>query len=131
MSKPPISADTVADSISADLPRDRLKAMAAVKETDGAYIRVSDDEILEAIPTLARGSGVFAEPAAAASYAGLIAARETDLVGSEDRAVVIATGSGLKDVASVMRSVAGVGTEPMHVQPNLNSLKQALSKETQ
>ncbi len=130
LTKPPISATTVADSISADLPRDRLKAMAAVKETGGAYLRVPDDEILEAIPTLARGSGVFAEPAAAASYSGLIAARERGLVGSEDRVVVIATGSGLKDVASVMRSVASVGTEPMRVQPNLNSLKQALSKET-
>ena len=48
LSKPPISASTVADSISADLPRDRTKAMAAVVETDGAYLRVSDDGILAA-----------------------------------------------------------------------------------
>lgn len=129
LTKAPIAADTVADSISADLPRDRLKAMAAVKETDGAYLRVSDDEILAAIPTLARGSGVFAEPAGAAAYAGLVAARERGLVGPEDRAVVIATGSGLKDVASVMRSVTAAGTTPMRVQPNLESLKQALSEE--
>ncbi len=40
LTKPPIAADTVADSISADLPRDRIKAMAAVIETDGAYLRV-------------------------------------------------------------------------------------------
>ena len=37
--------------------------MAAVKETDGAYVTVTDEEILAAIPALARGSGVFAEPA--------------------------------------------------------------------
>ena len=129
LTKPPIVADTVADSISADLPRDRLKAMAAVKETDGAYVRVSDEEILAAIPTLARGSGVFAEPAGAAAYAGLAAARERGLVGSEDRVVVIATGSGLKDVASVMRAVEAAGTRPMRVEPNLESLKQAISKE--
>ncbi|HRO25579.1 MAG TPA: threonine synthase, partial [Promineifilum sp.] len=60
LTKPPIDAQTVADSISAGLPRDRLKAMAAVKETGGAYLTVTDDEILAAIPTLARGSGVFA-----------------------------------------------------------------------
>jgi threonine synthase len=46
LTKPSIVAQTVADSISAGLPRDRLKAMAAVVETRGAYLTVSDDEIL-------------------------------------------------------------------------------------
>lgn len=126
LTKAPISADTVADSISADLPRDRIKAMAAVVETGGVYLRVSDDEILAAIPSLARGSGVFAEPAGAAAYAGLVAAADRGLVGPDDRAVVLATGSGLKDVASAMKAVAAVGTEPMRVDPNLEALKTAL-----
>ena len=126
LTKAPISADTVADSISADLPRDRIKAMAAVTETGGVYLRVSDDEILAAIPTLARGSGVFAEPAGATPYAGLVAAAERGLVGPNDRVVLLATGSGLKDVASAMKAVAAVGTEPMRVDPNLEALKEAL-----
>ena len=126
LTKAPISADTVADSISADLPRDRIKAMAAVTETGGAYLRVSDDEILAAIPTLARGSGVFAEPAGATPYAGLVTAVESGLVGPDDRIVILATGSGLKDVASAMKAVAAVGTEPMRVDPNLEALKAAL-----
>lgn len=126
LSKKPIAADTVADSISADLPRDRIKAMAAVVETDGAYLRVSDDEILESIPTLARGSGVFAEPAGAAPYAGLVAALDQGLVTSNDRVVLLATGSGLKDVSSAMAAVRAVGTEPMRVDPNLDALKSAL-----
>ena len=125
--KPPISAETVADSISADLPRDRIKAMAAVTETGGAYLRVADDEILAAIPTLARGSGVFAEPAGAAPYAGIVAALDRGLIGAGDRVVMLATGSGLKDVASVMSAVAAVGTEPMYIDPNLEALKAALS----
>jgi threonine synthase len=127
LTKPPISADTVADSISADLPRDRIKAMAAVTETGGAYLRVSDEEILAAIPTLARGSGVFAEPAGAAPYAGLVTAVERGMVGTDDRVVLLATGSGLKDVASALKAVAAVGTEPMSVDPNLESLKAALN----
>ncbi len=127
LTKPPISADTVADSISADLPRDRIKAMAAVTETNGMYLRVSDDEILAAIPTLARGSGVFAEPAGAAPYAGLVEAVDRGLVGFDDRVVLLATGSGLKDVASAMRAVAAVGTEPMRIDPNLDSLRAALN----
>jgi threonine synthase len=126
LTKPPIAAHTVADSISADLPRDRVKAMAAVVETDGAYVRVGDDEILAAIPALARGSGVFAEPAGAAPYAGLLAASEQGLVGSDDRIVVLATGSGLKDVASAMRAVEAVGSEPIRVEPSLEALRGAL-----
>ena len=130
LTKPPIVADTVADSISADLPRDRLKAMAAVTETGGAYLRVSDDEIMAAIPALARGSGVFAEPAGAAAFAGLLAARERGLVGTDDKVVVIATGSGLKDVASAMEAVWAAGTKPMRVEPNLESLKKSLAMES-
>lgn len=130
LSKPPISASTVADSISADLPRDRIKAMAAVVETDGAYLRISDDDILAAIPLLARGSGVFAEPAGAAAYAGLIAAAERGLVGGDDHVVVLSTGSGLKDVASAMRAVSEAGTEPMRVDPSLDSLLDAMQHKT-
>jgi len=126
LTKPPISAETVADSISADLPRDRIKAMAAVVETGGAYLRVSDEAILEAIPVLARGSGVFAEPAGAAAYAGLAEAVSRGLVGSDDRVLVLSTGSGLKDVASAMRAVTAAQTEPMRIRPNLAALRAAL-----
>jgi threonine synthase len=128
LTKAPIAADTVADSISADLPRDRIKAMAAVRETDGAYLRVSDEEILAAVPVLARGSGVFAEPAGAAAYAGLVAAVDRGLIRSADRVVVLSTGSGLKDVASAMKAVTAAGTEPMVIEPSLEALKEALAK---
>jgi threonine synthase len=122
LTKPSITADTVADSISAGLPRDRIKALAAVQETGGAYVCIDDAEILAAIPTLARGAGVFAEPAAAAAYAGLAAAVEEGLVTADDRVVVLATGNGLKDIQSAMRSVG----EPHHVAPRLEDVKKAL-----
>ncbi len=128
LTKAPIAAATVADSISADLPRDRIKAMAAVRETGGSYLRVSDEEILAAVPVLARGSGVFAEPAGAAAYAGLVAAVDRGLIEREARVVVLSTGSGLKDVASAMRAVKAAGTEPMVVAPNLAALKEALER---
>jgi threonine synthase len=124
--KAPIVAATVADSISADLPRDRVKDMSAVVETGGSYVRVEDEAILAAIPTLARGSGVFAEPAAAAAYAGLEAAVDRGLVSADETAVVLSTGSGLKDVASVMRAVAAAQTEPIRVPPELDALQRAL-----
>ena len=104
LTKPPIAANTVADSISAGLPRDRIKALAAVTETDGAYLTVTDAEILAAIPALARGCGVFAEPAGATAYAGLVKAINEGLVSPDERIVVINTGNGLKDIASAMKA---------------------------
>jgi threonine synthase len=124
LNKPIIVAETVADSICAGLPRDRLKAMAAVKATDGAFIQVSDTEILAAIPLLAAKAGVFAEPAAAAAYAGLVKAVKTGMVAADERLVVLSTGSGLKDVASAMRAVAERGITPRRVAPDLEALKQ-------
>lgn len=129
LTKPPISADTIADSISADLPRDRIKAMRAVTETGGSYLRVSDDDILAAMPLLARGSGVFAEPAGTTAYAGLVDAVETGLVGAGDEVVILSTGSGLKDVASAMKAVSAAGTKPMLVDPTLEALKEGLSQQ--
>ncbi len=126
LSKPPIDAHTVADSISAGLPRDRLKAMAAVKETGGAYVTVSDDEILAAIPLLARGCGVFPEPAGAAGYAGLVRAAAQGLVGPDERVVVINTGSGLKDVKSAMAAVEQAGTRPHRVAPVLADVQRVM-----
>jgi threonine synthase len=124
--KPPISAQTVADSISSELPRDRIKALAAVNETGGAFLSVEDNEILSAITQLARSTGVFAEPAGAAAYAGLIKAVAQNRVSKDDTVVVLNTGNGLKDVAGAMQAVDLAGTKPFRVKPDLESLQQVV-----
>jgi len=126
LTKPPIEAHTVADSISAGLPRDRIKAMAAVKETGGAYVRVSDKEILNAIPAMARLSGVFGEPAGATAYAGLVKAVSQRLLGAADRVVVLNTGNGLKDIASAMTAVDQIGTIAHRIDPDLEDVKRVM-----
>ena len=127
LTKPPITAQTVADSISAGLPRDRIKALTAVKETGGAYISISDDDILRAIPGLARGAGVFAEPAGAAAYAGLVTAVDQRLVSREEKIVVLNTGNGLKDVSGAMQAVDLVQTKPFRVDPDFAALEQVVA----
>ncbi len=127
LTKSPIDAHTVADSISAGLPRDRIKALVAVNDSEGAFICVEDDDILAAIPELARKTGVFAEPAGAAAYAGLVKAVDRQLVSSDDTIVVLNTGNGLKDVAGAMQAVEQVGTQPVHVEPDLDALKQVVA----
>ncbi len=120
----PVEAHSVADSIVAGLPRDRNKALAAVRETGGAYLRVSDEEILAAIPKVARNTGVFVEPAAAAAYAGLEKAVAEGMVDPDERVVVLLTGSGLKDIASAMKTVP----EPPVVAPTLEAVKAVMGR---
>jgi threonine synthase len=124
--KPPIRAKTLADSICSELPRDRIKALAAVNETGGAFLSVEDNEILSAITQLARSTGVFAEPAGAAAYAGLQKAIAQDLVSKDETAVVLNTGNGLKDVAGAMQAVDLAGTKPFQVTPDLDAVRRVV-----
>ena len=124
LTKQPITTNTLADSISAGLPRDRIKAMTAVRKTNGAFIKVSDDEILAAIPALAQGCGVFAEPAAAAAYAGLQKASRDGLVEPEAQVALLITGNGLKDVGAAMKATGTAVT----IQPKLSLVKKAIDK---
>ncbi len=96
---PKVEATTIADSISVDEPRDGLAAVRAVVETGGDAVTVSDQDILAAIPDLARATGVFAEPAAAAAWAGLRQLVHAGKISRDERVVCLITGNGLKDVA--------------------------------
>ncbi|NUQ84857.1 MAG: threonine synthase [Anaerolineales bacterium] len=117
----PVSAKTIADSISVDLPRDGVRAVRAAKETGGAYITVTDEEILKAIAELGR-VGIFAEPAGAAAYAGLVKGAGSGVVGSDDPILVLNTGSGLKDIRAAMQAVI----EAPVIEPTLEAVKKAL-----
>lgn len=56
---------------------------------------VTDEEIVKAYKLIASTEGVFAEPASAASVAGLIKVKDQVKAGS--KIVCILTGNGLKD----------------------------------
>ena len=101
----PVKADTLADSISVDLPRDGLRAVRAARQTGGSYVLVTDAEILAGIAELGP-AGIFAEPAGAAAWAGLRAALRDGLIGPQDPVLVLNTGSGLKDTRAALRAVA-------------------------
>lgn len=121
----PVSGKTVADSISVSLPRDGAAAVAALNESKGFAVTVSDREILAAIPALARGASVFAEPAGAAAYAGLAKCAAAGKIRENDTAVIVITGSGLKDVASAMK-VAG---RPHEVGTSMASVRRVAARE--
>lgn len=115
----PVVARSYADSIAVGNPRNGLKALAAVRRSRGAFVRVEDDAIRVAQTLLARTCGIFAEPAGVASLAGLLAARDAGHLQPGERIVVLATGSGLKDIDGARRAVG----EPIRVQPRLDELR--------
>ena len=119
----PVAATTLADSISVDLPRDGVRAVRAAKTTGGAYITVTDDDIIKGIGELGR-YGIFVEPAGATSFMGLRKAISSGVIQDDDPVVVINTGNGLKDIRSAMMSVP----EAPVIEPNLASLKKYLNK---
>jgi threonine synthase len=115
-----VSASTIADSISVDRPRDGLAAVKAVLESGGEAVTVNDEDILRAIPEMALASGVFAEPAAAAPWAGLKRLRREKRIGSGERVVCIVSGSGLKDIDGSRKAVG----EPQRIEPSLEAVRQ-------
>jgi threonine synthase len=120
----PVHAETIADSISVDLPRDGLRALRAVRDTGGTLLTVDDAAILRAIRELGVVEGIFSEPAAATAYAGLEEAVRRGQVEPGERIVVMLTGSGLKDVRAAMQA-AGEATV---IEPTLDALRRALAQ---
>jgi len=118
----PVQAQTRADSISVNAPRDPIKALAAVRETAGAFIALPDATILDALLPLARLGGVFAEPAGAAALAGLQHAVANNLVQPDETVIVINTGNGLKDVDAALQAVR----TPTAIEPTLDAVQEAL-----
>lgn len=119
----PVKATTLADSISVDAPRDGLAAVRAVIESGGEACTVPDEDILAAIPELARGAGVFAEPAAACAWAVTRRLAMSGRIQPEEKVVCLITGNGLKD-AGAARKAAG---EPIRLPPTVEAALAALA----
>ena len=120
----PVQATTLADSISVDSPRDGLAAVRAVIESGGEAVTVPDSDILQAIPELARGAGVFAEPAAATAWACLKKLAGSGRIKPGESALCLVSGNGLKDVASARRSVG----EPVVIDATFEAAQRAVDQ---
>ncbi len=114
---------TIADSISVDIPRNFYLAKQYIKKYNGEFLTVSDNEILEASKILSKNSGIFAEPAAANAFAGLLAYQKNNKLTENSRNVVLLTGSGLKDLKSVNKLL----NIPEAIYPDIDNLKKLLS----
>ena len=93
--------ETVATAIRIGNPASWKQAEAARDESNGMINFVTDEEILNAYKLLASSEGVLAEPASAASVAGLIKVKNSINAGT--KIVCVLTGNGLKDPDSAIK----------------------------
>ena len=121
--RPIENPQTVATAIRIGNPASWDGAVNALKESDGHLAKVTDEEILSAYKLAARTEGVFAEPASAASLAGLIQSVRDGLIPAGSRVVATLTGHGLKDPDNAI-SVAGL--EPTVVAPETDAVKRVI-----
>jgi len=113
---------TLADSISVDVPRNFRMARKYMQAYGGDGITVSDEEILSASEALASSFGLFAEPAAAAAFAGFLSHIRSGKGHDKEKVVVLLTGSGLKDVEPLKGRLAVM--EP--VEPGMPAIEKLI-----
>jgi threonine synthase len=116
-------SDTLADSISVDIPRNFYMTAGYITKYHGQTITVSDDDILRASSILAKNTGIFTEPAAAAAFAGFLDYKNRYLIPKASTNVVLLTGSGLKD----LNAVQSLFEIPLPVSPDMHSVEQFLN----
>ena len=109
-------SNTLADSISVDIPRNFNMAKKYIKENFGETILVSDEEIIAASKVLSSRTGIFAEPAASAAFAGFLSYYWDGKFNKGSKNVVLLTGSGLKDLNAVQKII----DIPAPIKPDLN-----------
>ncbi|MCX8175766.1 MAG: threonine synthase [Candidatus Bathyarchaeota archaeon] len=110
---------TIAEGLMIPSPFRGKYVLTAIKESNGLAEVVSDDEIVEAMKLLAKYEGIFVEPSAAASFAGVRKLVDSGEIGRDDDILCILTGSGLK-TQEICKSFV---KEPVTIKASITSLK--------
>jgi len=119
LGRPVEEPETAATAIKIGNPASWEGAVAAVRESGGFVDAVSDEEILDAYRILAGREGVFAEPASAASVAGVLKSARDGRLPPGARIACVLTGHGLKDPD---RAVDSAGFSPRTVPPDVDAV---------
>ena len=123
--EPVVARETVAESIQVGNPAALgWRALAALRESKGTAVALSDEEILEAQFLTGSLAGIFAEPAAAISVAAARKLRERGVIGRDDLVVCNLTGHGLKQPEAIRISKEDLRPIP----PTLEALREELAK---
>jgi threonine synthase len=111
LGRPVKEPHTIATAIRIGNPASWELAIAAASESEGAIMAVTDRDILSAYRRVAR-EGLFAEPASAASVAGLLRLSAEGTLARGSTVVCVLTGHGLKDPEWAITGAAEPSTVP-------------------
>lgn len=114
--------ESVASALMAGDPLDGLKALAALRESGGCALSLTDDEILQAQQQIARQESIFVEPSGAIPVGALMALLTTGRVRADESVVCLATGNGLKDPKAALR----VLPSPATIDPSMQEVEKFL-----
>ena len=120
----PVKPDTIAKSLAIGNPADGYYATKVITETGGFGADVSDKEIISAIKLMARTEGIFAETAGGVTLASAMKLIESGHIDRDAVTVLSITGNGLK----TKEAIEGHTVEPYHIDPNMKSFEETLSK---
>jgi len=98
-----INANSIADSINVDVPKNGYYAIRMLRKYGGECVIVKDEDILDAQILLSSKTGIFAEPAAAASLSGFMKVKEK--IDKDKIIVLLITGTGLKDIENASKKI--------------------------
>ncbi|MBS7626125.1 threonine synthase [Candidatus Bathyarchaeota archaeon] len=101
---------TIAADLAMEKPAYGFLAIESMRESGGTGVKVKDSEVLDAMALLARTEGIFAEPAAASTIAGLKRLIDQGEIDKSEEIVCVVTGSGLKDPSTARRFIRKMKT---------------------
>lgn len=119
-----LKPETIATAIRIGNPASWKQAEAARDESKGCIDCVTDEEIISAYKLIAATEGILAEPASAASVAGLIKANKLNMVEAGTKIVCILTGNGLKDPDSAIKYS---GTKVKKTSSDINDILKVMN----
>jgi threonine synthase len=122
----PVKPDTIAKSLAIGNPADGYFALDAVRQTEGGFASVSDEEVVEGMRLLARTEGIFAETAGGVTIATLKHLAGNGTIRADERVVVYITGHGLKTLDAVADRVRPTVT----IAPSLDAFHAAFDPAT-
>ena len=116
---------TLATAIRIGNPAGWQGAIAARDASGGLIRAVTDQEILQAYQFLTEKEGIFAEPASAASVAGVLKLAQKRFFRAGSTIVCVLTGHGLKDPERAVKTIRA----PREVQPTMASVLKAIGSD--
>ncbi len=121
--KPIDKAQTICSAIACSgISIDAPKVMAALKDSNGVALSVTDDETLHSQQTLAKMEALYVEPSSATVIAALSKLIKQKFLKQDEVIICVATGAGLKDPATTLKVLA----EPPTIEPRISEVDRVL-----